>query len=110
MVNVNVQMATLKERVREVGVKMAIGASGAEVFKEFMTEALLVTLLGGFSGMLIGVAFSKLITSSIGIPLHMYPGSFVAAFLLALVFGFLFALYPAFKASRLSPMEALRYE
>lgn len=110
MVNVNVQMATLKERVREVGVKMAIGASGAEVFKEFMTEALLVTLLGGLSGMLIGVAFSKLITASIGIPLHMYPGSFVAAFLLALVFGFLFALYPALKASRLSPMEALRYE
>ena len=47
MVNVNIQLATLKERVREVGVKMAIGASGREVFKEFMTEALLLTGLGG---------------------------------------------------------------
>jgi ABC-type antimicrobial peptide transport system permease subunit len=110
MVNVNIQMATLKDRVREVGVKMAIGASGREVFKEFMTEALLLTVLGGAAGLVTGVLFSKIITSSIGVPLHMDPGSFLWAFFLAGVFGFLFALYPAVKASRLSPMEALRYE
>jgi len=50
------------------------------------------------------------ITSSLGIPLYMQPSSFLWAFLLAAVFGFAFALYPAWKASRLSPMEALRYE
>jgi putative ABC transport system permease protein len=110
MVNVNIQLATLKERVREVGVKMAIGASGREVFKEFMTEALLLTGLGGFTGFFIGVAFSKIITTVLEVPLYMDPKSFVWAFFLALVFGFLFAIYPAFKASRLSPMEALRYE
>ena len=110
MVNVNIQMATLKERVREVGVKMAIGAAGREVFKEFMTEALLLTAAGGFVGLAIGVAFSKIITASIGIPLHMEVASFAWAYVLAAVFGFLFALYPAVKASRLSPMEALRYE
>jgi ABC-type antimicrobial peptide transport system permease subunit len=110
MVNVNIQLATLKERVREVGVKMAIGASGREVFKEFMTEALLLTGLGGFVGFFIGVAFSKVITTVLEVPLYMDPKSFVWAFLLALVFGFLFAIYPAWKASRLSPMEALRYE
>ncbi len=110
MVNVNIQMATLKDRVREVGVKMAIGASGREVFKEFMTEALLLTLLGGTAGLVAGVVFSKVITASIGVPLHMDAGSFLWAFFLAGVFGFLFALYPAIKASRLSPMEALRYE
>ena len=54
MVNVNIQMATLKERVREVGVKMAIGASGREIFKEFMTEALLLTALGSLVGLLVG--------------------------------------------------------
>ncbi len=110
MVNVNIQMATLKDRVREVGVKMAIGGSGREIFKEFMTEALLLTLLGGAAGLVAGVAFSKVITSSIGVPLHMDFASFLWAFFLAGVFGFLFALYPAVKASRLSPMEALRYE
>ncbi|MBL8113039.1 MAG: ABC transporter permease [Acidobacteria bacterium] len=110
LVNVNIQMAALKERVREVGVKMAIGAGGKEIFKEFMTEALLLTGLGGLGGLLLGVGFSATITGVLGVPLYMAPISFVSAFLMAAVFGLLFALYPAFKASRLSPMEALRYE
>jgi putative ABC transport system permease protein len=110
IVNVNIQMATLKERIREVGVKMAIGAPGREVFKEFMTEALLLTAAGSLVGLVIGVGFSKIITSSIGVPLHIDPKSFVSAYLLAAVFGFVFALFPAWKASRLSPMEALHYE
>jgi len=110
MVNVNIQLATLKERVREVGVKMAIGASGREVFKEFMTEAMLLSSLGAFLGFAVGVAFSKTITTVLEIPLYLNPKSFIWAFLLAGLFGFVFALYPAFKASRQSPMEALRYE
>jgi putative ABC transport system permease protein len=110
MVNVNIQLATLKERVREVGVKMAIGASGREIFKEFMTEAMLLSSLGAFLGFAVGVAFSKIITSVLEVPLYLDPKSFVWAFLLAGLFGFVFALYPAFKASRQSPMEALRYE
>jgi putative ABC transport system permease protein len=110
MVNINIQMATLKDRVREVGVKMAIGASGREIFKGFMTEALLITGLGSIVGLVGGVAFSKVITSFLKIPLFMQPLSFVWAFFLASAFGFVFALYPAWKASRLSPMEALRYE
>jgi putative ABC transport system permease protein len=110
MVNVNIQLASLKERIREVGVKMAVGASGAEVFKQFMTEALLLTTLGGLVGLFLGVVFSKAITSSIQIPLYMNAASFMWAYLLASAFGFAFALYPAWKASRLSPMEALRYE
>jgi ABC-type antimicrobial peptide transport system permease subunit len=110
IVNVNIQMASLKERVREVGVKMAIGAPGKEIFKEIMTEAMLVSGLGAVVGLAAGIGFSKIITSAIGIPLYMDPKSFLFAFLLATAFGFLFALYPAFKAARLSPMEALRYE
>jgi putative ABC transport system permease protein len=110
IVNVNIQMATLKERIREVGVKMAIGASGREVFKEFMTEALLLTGVGSLAGLVIGVGFSRAITSSLGVPLYLDAKSFVSAYALAAVFGFLFALFPAWKASRLSPMEALRYE
>jgi ABC-type antimicrobial peptide transport system permease subunit len=110
MVNVNVQLASLKERVREVGIKMAVGAPGREIFKAFMTEALLLTLLGSAAGYLIGIAFSWTITRAIGIPLALAPMSFLWATFMAVAFGFLFALYPAFKASRQSPMEALRYE
>ncbi len=110
IVNVNIQMASLKDRVREVGVKMAIGASGREIFKTFMTEALLLTVLGSLVGLVCGVAFSKIITGAIGIPLWMEAKSFIWAFALAAGFGFVFALYPAYKASKLSPMEALRYE
>lgn len=110
MVNVNIQLASLKERVREVGVKMAIGASGGEIFRGFLTEAMLLSIGGGLAGFAAGVGLSWVITKSIGIPLMLAPASFVWAFALALVFGFLFALYPAWRASRLSPMEALRYE
>jgi putative ABC transport system permease protein len=110
MVNVNIQLASLKERVREVGVKMAIGAPGSEIFKSFMTEALLLTLLGSAAGFVIGIVFSWVITKAIGAPLTLAPLSFLWSALMALVFGFLFALYPAAKASRQSPMEALRYE
>jgi ABC-type antimicrobial peptide transport system permease subunit len=110
MVNVNIQLASLKERVREVGVKMAIGAPGREIFKAFLTEAMLLTLLGSVSGFAIGIVFSWTITRAIGIPMSLAPLSFLWATFLAVVFGFLFALYPAAKASRQSPMEALRYE
>lgn len=66
--------------------------------------------MGAAVGLLAGAGFSKIITGALGIPLYMDPKSFAFAFLLATVFGFLFALYPAFKAARLSPMEALHYE
>ena len=69
MVNVNIQMASLKERVREVGVKMAIGASGREVFKGFMTEALLLTVFGTLPRLWSASSSRRSITASIGVPL-----------------------------------------
>lgn len=110
IVNINIQLATLKERVREVGVKMAIGASSLEIFKSFMLEAMLLTVLGALLGLVVGVIFSFGITQSLKVPLFMTSGSFVWAFIMAGLSGFCFALYPAWKASRQSPMEALRYE
>jgi ABC-type antimicrobial peptide transport system permease subunit len=75
-----------------------------------MTEALLLTVLGSVAGFVLGLAFSWAITRSIGVPLALAWPSFLWAALLALSCGFLFALFPAAKASRQSPMEALRYE
>jgi len=110
LVNVNIQLASLKERVREVGIKMAIGSSGREIFKDFITEAMLLTVLGALVGLVLGAIFSWFILETIGVPLYIRPSSFGWAMVLAAVSGFVFALYPAFKASRLSPMEALRYD
>ena len=110
MVNVNIQLASLKERVREIGVRMAIGASGREIFKSFLTEAMLLTFLGSLVGLVLGVLFARAICSFLEIPPVLRASSFLLAFGVAAGFGVLFALYPAWKASRLSPMEALRYE
>ena len=110
LVSVNIQMAALKERVREVGLKMAMGASSREIFKAFMTEAILLTALGTALGLALGILFSWALTAALDMALVMRPDSFLWAMLLAAACGFGFALYPAWKASRLSPMEALRYE
>ena len=110
LVNVNIQLASLKERVREVGIKMAIGSSGREIFKEFMTESMLLAGLGALIGLVLGCAFSWFILQTIEVPLYLRASSFGLAVGLATLSGFLFGLYPAFRASRLSPMEALRYD
>jgi ABC-type antimicrobial peptide transport system permease subunit len=89
---------------------MAIGASGREVFKSFITEAMLLSVLGSVVGFFVGAAFSWVITHNLEVTLYMQPDSFIWALIMAVLFGFLFALYPARKASKLSPMEALRYE
>ena len=110
IVNVNIQLASLRERVREVGLRMALGASGREVFLAFMTEALLVTGLGAALGLALGVGCAWSITRSLKVALYLRPDSFLWALALAGLCGFGFALVPAFKASRMSPMEALRHE
>jgi len=110
LVSVNIQLASLRERVREVGLRMALGASGREIFKAFMTEALVLTALGTVLGLGVGVGFAWIIARWLSVPLYLRPGSCLWAFLLAGTFGCAFALLPAWKAARLSPMEALRYE
>lgn len=110
IVNVNIHLASLRERVREVGLKLALGASAPEVFLGFMTEAMLLTLLGILAGLAGGLGFAWILTRCLGMPLFLRPGSFLWAGVMAFGFGFGFALVPAWKACRLSPMEALRYE
>jgi putative ABC transport system permease protein len=107
----NIMLVTVTERTREIGVRMAVGASRREVRTQFLAEAVLISLVGGIAGIGFGTAipFSvRFIEPSLRIPVS--TTSIVVAFGVSCVVGIVFGMLPALRASRLSPTEALRYE
>jgi putative ABC transport system permease protein len=107
----NIMLVTVTERTREIGLRMAVGASRREVLEQFLTEAVLISVSGGAVGILIGISVPltiRFFTDQIRVPISMI--SVVVAFLLSVVVGVAFGLLPASRASRLNPTEALRYE
>jgi len=110
IVVMNIQMASFNERIREVGIRKAIGASGLHVFGQFMAEAVLVSALGGIIGIFLGRAFTSGISMLTNEPAIITPEVIVKALIFAAGTGIVFGVYPALKASRLNPIEALRVE
>jgi putative ABC transport system permease protein len=106
----NIMLATVAERTREVGIRRALGATRRDVASQFLVEATLLTAAGGALGTALGVAGSFLIEGLAGWPTALSAGILVVALLVALAVGVGFGLYPAWEAARLEPMEALRYE
>jgi ABC-type antimicrobial peptide transport system permease subunit len=106
----NIMLASITERIREIGVRKAIGASDRDVFMQFLVEAVVVTAAGGVVGLLLGVGFVAIVSSVLGMPTSLSPGIMLAAFLCAVGVGLVFGLFPAMRAGRLNPVEALRYE
>ncbi len=107
----NIMLVTVTERTREIGLRMAIGASRREVLKQFLTEAVLISIAGGMAGIVIGVAIPlsiRLFTDEVQVPISYI--SVLVAFGVSLVVGVIFGLLPASRASQLNPTEALRYE
>jgi putative ABC transport system permease protein len=107
----NIMLVTVTERTREIGLRMAVGASRRDVLEQFLAEAVLISLSGGLAGIFIGVAIPlsvRFLTDEVQIPIS--PLSIVIAFTVSLIVGLLFGLLPANRASRLNPTEALRYE
>jgi putative ABC transport system permease protein len=107
----NIMLVTVTERTREIGVRMAVGASRREILMQFLAEAILISLVGGLAGILVGTAipFSvHFIEPSLHIPIS--TASIVVAFVVSCLVGVVFGMLPAVRASRLSPTEALRYE
>jgi putative ABC transport system permease protein len=111
----NIMLISVKERTREIGLRKALGANQARIVKQFLSETVCLTVLGGMVGLSLGVLISWLI--SLGIVHAGYDWHFIissSSVILALVVsvsvGLIFGIYPAFKASRLEPVEALRYE
>jgi putative ABC transport system permease protein len=106
----NIMLVSVTERTREIGVRMAIGATEGDVQRQFLIEAIVMSLVGGAVGIGIGVAASLLIASTAGWPVLISGGAIAGAVAVAMTIGIFFGYYPAQKAARLDPIEALRYE
>ncbi len=110
IVVMNIQLASFNERVREVGTRKAVGASPAQIFFQFLSESVLVSIFGGFLGLFVGKLFVEGISMLIESPAIITPGTIINALVFAAGTGFIFGMYPAVRASRLDPIEALRAE
>ncbi|GIW54256.1 MAG: hypothetical protein KatS3mg082_0660 [Nitrospiraceae bacterium] len=106
----NMLLVSVTERTREIGVRMAVGAKRRHILVQFLIEAMTLGLVGGVVGILFGIAGARLATVVAGWPTIISAESVVVAFLFSLAVGLFFGLYPANKAARLNPIEALRYE
>jgi putative ABC transport system permease protein len=106
----NIMLVSVTERTREIGIRMAIGATEEDVQRQFLIEAMVLSMLGGAIGIMLGVGSSFLITNVLGWAVLISPWAILAAALFSMAVGVFFGYYPARKAARLDPIEALRYE
>ena len=106
----NIMLASVLERTREIGVRRAIGARQKDVVRQFLIETTIISLSGGVAGILLGVGLSQLIGVLAGWSTIVTTGSIVLAFGVSVFIGIVFGLYPAVRASRLDPVKALHYE
>jgi len=106
----NIMLATVLERTREIGIRRAIGARQADIVRQFLTEAVLISIAGGLIGIIFGVTLSKIIASAAGWSTLVTSSSIGVAFGVSVFIGLLFGIYPAVQAAKLDPIEAIRYE
>ncbi len=106
----NIMLVSVTERTREIGIRMAVGAQGRDILLQFLTEAITLSLIGGVLGILLGVGTSQLLATKMKWPTLTSPSSILIAFFFSAAVGVFFGFYPARKAARLDPIDALRYE
>ncbi len=106
----NIMLVSVTERTREIGLKKALGARRRTITLQFLTEAGVLTCLGGVLGVLVGIALAFIVSSVSMVPIAISVPVVLAAVLFSFVIGLFFGAFPAVKAARLSPIEALRYE
>ena len=106
----NIMLVSVTERTREIGLRMAVGARSRDILKQFMVEAVVLCLVGGVIGILVGHGASLLVHRYLNWPIASSPEAVVAAVAVSATVGIVFGFYPAWKASKLDPIEALRYE
>jgi putative ABC transport system permease protein len=106
----NMMLTTVTERTREIGLRKAVGIKKIYINMQFLAEAVLLTFLGGFIGIIIGWIASLVLSKFVNITAQVSIPSILLAFGVSAAVGIIFGFYPARKASNLSPIEALRYE
>lgn len=106
----NIMLVSVTERTREIGIRMAVGAKSWDIRLQFIIEALTLSIIGGVIGIIIGVASSEILTYTAGWKTSLSTYSILLAFSFSAIVGVFFGFYPAYKASMLKPIDALRYE
>ena len=106
----NIMLVSVTERTREIGVRMAVGAKPRNILAQFLVEALTLSVAGGLCGVALGLFAGNRLAAQFGWPLLVRPDIIVIAVGFSALVGIGFGLYPAQKASRLDPIDALRYE
>jgi putative ABC transport system permease protein len=106
----NIMLATVLERTREIGIRRAIGARQADIVRQFLTEAVMISILGGLVGIAFGFTLSRVIAAAAGWSTVVTFTSIAVAFGVSVGIGLLFGIYPAVQAAKLDPIEAIRYE
>jgi ABC-type antimicrobial peptide transport system permease subunit len=106
----NIMLTSVKERTREIGLRMAVGAEPGDILRQFLIEAVILCLFGGIGGILVGHGASVIVATVLGWPTMTSPSAMAVAFGVSALVGIVFGYYPAWTASRLDPIEALRYE
>jgi putative ABC transport system permease protein len=106
----NIMLVTVTERTREIGLRLAVGAREWDMLLQFLTEATTLALLGGILGVLVGIALSVLVAQVGGWPVVVNIANVLLAMAFAAAVGCFFGFYPARKAARMDPIDALRYE
>jgi putative ABC transport system permease protein len=106
----NIMLVSVTERTREIGLRMAVGAKAHNILMQFLVEAMTLSSLGGLIGLSLGIGGTQIVARLLGWSALVRPDIVVASIAFSAVVGIIFGLYPAYKASRLDPIDALRYE
>ena len=106
----NIMLVSVTERTREIGLRMAVGARERDILRQFLVEAVVLCLVGGIAGILLGHGGSRLVELLLRWPVETSPAAIAIAVTVSASVGLIFGFYPARKASRLDPIDALRYE
>jgi putative ABC transport system permease protein len=110
IVIMNIMLVSVTERTREIGIRLAIGATASQVLLQFLVEAVVLSLFGGIIGILLGFSLSAVAARILSVPLVVVPQIVAIAFAFSAAVGVVFGYFPARRAARLDPIEALRHE